>query len=327
MAIEILEIPDSHEERVEWLEGHLLDVNLSTLVLQLAAVHQRNAKDQWLASVAVQKISDEQWNNAIEFGLSVLSPEEMKELLTNPKLLYRLQEDVCTRGGEYWLSHSARTATVDQLSQQHWLSIAGSLATQNDGDTHANSIIAKDIPRHARQPTIQQSPVQIQVRRVSFLKIASVVFASAAIVLLLVSLSAALIRNRELEGMANNWGWQRDEFNSADIVAVTPSAYLNQLADEADDWFLGRPNDPKELAQRINEFRHGCSLLIMATHPQLDQPDREWLVGKCRDWALKLDQALASLEQGNSTEVVREEVDTIVRKLTDAIRTRSSDLA
>jgi hypothetical protein len=116
------------------------------------------------------------------------------------------------------------------------------------------------------------------------------------------------------------WGWSRP---GALAQGVTPSTYLDRLADAAEDWFKKRPGDAPTLARRIGEFRQRCSTLILAEHRPLAAEDRAWLVGKCRDWAAKLDDHLRAVEAGDEPAKILGEADETVRKLIATIRGRA----
>ncbi len=120
------------------------------------------------------------------------------------------------------------------------------------------------------------------------------------------------------------WGWNRPE---AMRPASTPSAYLNQLADAASEWFDARPADPPGLARRIGELRQGCSALILAEHSPLSAADRAWLVEKCRAWAAKFDAERLAIEAGRDPASVRAEVDETVRRLVRRVRDRAQATA
>lgn len=111
-----------------------------------------------------------------------------------------------------------------------------------------------------------------------------------------------------------------------DVAAKGP-AYLNHLADAADDWFKQDPSDPQQLQVQIRGFRRGCDLLLAAPHPQLSEVDRTWLRERCAVWSEKFDQQLASLEQGDDWSTVRNAADETVMKLIDALRKRASEAA
>src|SRR5262249_31465422 len=119
------------------------------------------------------------------------------------------------------------------------------------------------------------------------------------------------------------WGWDRPGALEANR---TREEYLNGLADSANEWFNKRPETPQALAKRLNEFRAGCSTLILAQHESLAQKDRDWLRERCRLWAGKLDKHLADLEAGKSVEAVRGEADATVNQLMQALRTRAGQV-
>ncbi|HJZ58526.1 MAG TPA: hypothetical protein VKE74_26530, partial [Gemmataceae bacterium] len=92
----------------------------------------------------------------------------------------------------------------------------------------------------------------------------------------------------------------------------------------AEEWFNEKPEDAAALARRINELRTGCSKLIFSPHEPLPEKDREWLVGKCREWAKKMDDHLTALEAGADLRAVRADVDQTVTKLSAALRERAA---
>ncbi len=126
--------------------------------------------------------------------------------------------------------------------------------------------------------------------------------------------------NPEPAEVASGWGWSRPGALPDDGSAP---AYLNQLADAAEDWFKTRPAEPAALARRIGEFRRGCDVLIRAEHKPLPAVDRDWLVTKCHAWAGKLDAHLASVRAGEPPLKVRAEADQTVRQLIEALRQRA----
>ncbi|MFH5806798.1 hypothetical protein ACG2DA_22355, partial [Alienimonas sp. DA493] len=98
------------------------------------------------------------------------------------------------------------------------------------------------------------------------------------------------------------WGWAGpDGLPQAD----SPRAYLDGLADEAEEWFGKRPEAAPAVAKRIAEFRTGCSVLILAEHPALSEASAELLREKCRNWAAALDDQLAAVEAGEPPLEVR----------------------
>jgi hypothetical protein len=116
------------------------------------------------------------------------------------------------------------------------------------------------------------------------------------------------------------WGWAKP---GGINESQTAGQYLASLADTANEWFNERPDSPAGLARRIGEFRQGCSMLLLSSHGPLSETDREWLKERCRTWAAKLEDHLASLEAGGDVATVRGEADETIRSLMNALRTRS----
>jgi hypothetical protein len=107
-------------------------------------------------------------------------------------------------------------------------------------------------------------------------------------------------------------------------VALDKPAYLNHLADRANEWFDRKPANAGQLASRMKEFRESCDKLLAAKHPQLPAEDREWLYERCRLWAGKIDASLAKLNADPSKlKAVNAEMDETVAKLITALRTRA----
>ena len=143
--------------------------------------------------------------------------------------------------------------------------------------------------------------------------------ATAAAVLLAVGIWQ-FVSPPQSQPVVAGWGWNRPGNLSGDVSAP---AYLNQLADAAQEWFKQRPEGSADLARRIGEFRQGCSQLILAKHRPLSEADRAWLVERCRAWAGKLDAHLADVESGKDVAQVRSDTDATVRQLIDALRKRA----
>ena len=119
---------------------------------------------------------------------------------------------------------------------------------------------------------------------------------------------------------STGWGWNRPDALPQDLPR---DAYLNHLADAAHAWFNKRPDDRAALAQRITEFRQGCTVLLQSPHKPLPAGDRAWLVEKCGAWAAKLGAHLAALESGQDVAKVRGEADETINKLITALRQRA----
>jgi hypothetical protein len=124
--------------------------------------------------------------------------------------------------------------------------------------------------------------------------------------------------------VATGWGWTRTDPPPQDMPA---RAYLDKLADRANEWFAKRPDDPVALARRLAEMREGCSVLILSQHEPLDKKTRDELVERCKKWAGQFDQQLTSLEGGASPEEVRKQTDETVNSLIKWLRDEAKKAA
>src|SRR5262249_36788481 len=140
-------------------------------------------------------------------------------------------------------------------------------------------------------------------------------FSAALAACLAVVVGVVLLRQGKPpdEPAAVAWGWAKP--GAIPGGDQKPKEDLNQLANEADEWFAKRSEDGADVGKRLKEFRAGCAELVLAPHKQLNDKDREWLVERCRAWAGKLNEHLAALEAGRDPRQVRGEADETVRKL------------
>lgn len=131
-----------------------------------------------------------------------------------------------------------------------------------------------------------------------------------------------LVAELQSRPVPGNWGWNR-------AGAPEPrdaKAYLDTLAAGAQEWFKKKPEARADLAQRIVEFRQGCSKLILAEHRLLAQADKSWLVRRCKGWAGQIDRHLTDLEAGKDASEVRKDIDDTVNRITEALEARAADL-
>ena len=299
MSVELLEIPDDTQALPRWLESQLVGTELAALVAQLEAVHGASTSgvtslDELLGGSRASILRD---------GLGGLKSDQLRKLLVNPRLLLDLQEALLLEGGPYW-TRQAQSGPQNQeyLSQGR-----------------------RRIERFLASETAAPAVVPLKPRSSWSLRDSLIAVATAAVVLIAVSLYQEIV-GRPIGGAppAVAWGWAKP---GALPEKATREEYLNNLAKEANEWFNKKPNDPQALAQRIAQFRQGCSVLMLSPHPALPPADRTWLVAKCKAWAGKLDEQLAALEGGADVTTVRDATDGIVNKLMEALKARASEQA
>lgn len=292
MKLQIADIPENAADIPAWLEGQLLGPHLGELVAELAAVHQQST-----ATVTLDDVVGTHRADVLERGLGVLSPARFSRLLTNPRLLFALQELVLIEGGPYW----SNVPPADNLLLETQFERGRErLRAFLDGQ------LAPVVPvtlTALRRPAAQE--------RARFPWAWAVLATAAA-----VGLAVYLGRPPMAE-----WGWN----NSGLLTAqVTGPEYLNRLADAVLEW-NNQPRDSKaRLAQRLGELKSGCDKLIAANHPQLSQADQTWLLDKCKAWAGKIDDLRKSLDQGEDPDAVRKRADETIQNFVDALRQKAA---
>ena len=112
-----------------------------------------------------------------------------------------------------------------------------------------------------------------------------------------------------------------------ELAAITkPADYLDRIADLADEWKTQQTPTALALAERITEFRHGCTRIQLMEHKPLSAEQRQDLLSRCQKWAKKFDQNLIDLETTGDTAKVRLAMDTTVTQLTTVLREQAAKL-
>ena len=295
MKLYALDIPDDSTQLAEWLEGHLVGLDLAALVAELATIHGRPAQ----RPVPIGQILGDRLEEVRSSGLSALPSEAVRQLLVHPLILLDLQADVLENGGPYWDERVAQLSGTDEVARG------------------LNGFAAPTATEAFPTPLTKRVSLSEQT---SWWRHPLVVSLGTAAALLVAAFFWQTTRSQPAVASAP-WGWNKPEALKA---APTPDEYLNQLASGAEDWFKKKPETAVDLAQRILQFRQGCSKLIMAEHKPLPAEDRAWLVERCRVWAAKLDASVAALEAGEPLDTVRTQADETIRKLIDALRARAA---
>ena len=285
MKLVMATFPDEPAALADWIEQQLVGLDLGALVAELLAVHGDTP------GPSLEIVLGEYRFAVLSSGLKVLPADRLGLFLKHPRLLLDAQEFVLTDGGAYWDTVS-RSAELTARVQAGWRKFASSLPKETG-------------------PIVVSLP---WYRRAWFGCVAT-----AACLLMAFGLWQWL-RPPAPPSMAA-WGWEKP---GALTQPLPRAAYLNHLADTAEEWFNQRPTDAVGVARRIHQFREGCTALLLAEQPQLTQADRDDLRKRCRNWAKQLDQQLAELEEGRDPLAVRDDVDGIVDQLTKALRKRVS---
>lgn len=346
MSLFAMDMPETHAELVDWLEQHLVGLDLASLVAELTAIHGRTETEESLGDLLGTQIPD-----VIESGLTVLDTKQVRSLVRHPNQLLDLQELVLATGSPHWSKrmNDAADDHFERIADTGWrrvkLAISPPAGTfEDDGANRKSSLdtVTGDSATQVSVPTLRMAD-QLRSGKVTTRShsVWRYVLAAAAMLMLGVfGLQQAGVLNLAInpgeQQVAQNdppaqpvvaptgWGWDKP----GAIPNEGPAdAYLTQLASAANDWFKKRPEDATGLKTRITQFRDGCSTLIDSPHEPLEAEDREWLVEKCKAWRGKLDEQLAAIDAGTDPLTVRESTDEIVNKLMTALRNRAEEVA
>lgn len=290
MNLIAFDIPEETAELSKWLEKELLGLDLAELVGNLIAIHSPDRENR----PTLEQALGVQLPAVLENGLSILSKDDLEKLMKNPQLLFNLQESIVIEGGEYW-NQISPTSEQLEISERVWDGVEQSKVEQSKNSTvkAASSSV----------------PNLFTGRGALF----SALAVAAAAVIVMFSTPSAPVKS--------GWGWNKPGALAAKVPA---NEYLASLADSAKEWYKKDPQTAESLKTRIQQFRNGCQTLIKAPHKQLAQVDKEWLVEKCKLWAEKLDAQIASLDEGEKFEVIKEQANGTVDKLIIALQKRST---
>lgn len=293
MKLQVLDIPESQAERVGWLERLIAGPDLGDVAAELAALHGDGTDGQTLEQVLGAELS-----GVVEQGLGILSANTLTQLLRQPTLLLKLQERVLAENRPYWERLLERNYTLTAASDR--------IASRTQAAVEALS----GTPGGEAAPASSWLTHPLLVALVTAAAVGGIWFGVQS-------------RQPPPAPVAVGWGWSKP---GALNQTLTPSDYLKSLAVAAGEWDKKRPEDAASIALRIAQFRQGCTQLILAEHRPLAPADREWLVGKCREWAQKLDAHLAAIEAGRPALEVRTEADVTISKLITALNTRAESV-
>lgn len=311
-----IEIPETREQQIAWLEAELLGTGLHVLAAELEAVHSDSSDCLTLNEETIFAVR--------ERGLVVLSEEQLRGLLVNGHELLKLQSDVLQNGGAYWSNvrppadspvparFENQTATVSRKTDRHGSQLATNILWATVGSLATAAALLLFANPFAAQPTVApkvaetETPVDDQVENLA------------------VEMAAPAQRPV--------WGFEKFALNVVSSEEnldppLSREAYLRELATAAGAWKNKRPDNSRDLAQRIGEFRMGCSAILLAEHGPLMEADRVWLRERCRSWASALDRHLADVEMNTPVEQVIGEVDSTVTKIAAALLGRADTAA
>lgn len=283
MTILITTIPDHPKEWARWLEQHLIGLSLRDLMDELRLLPNATLKP--LHSL----LNEKQLAGIRQYGLSVLSIDQIRALFSSPESLLELQEDVLINGGDYWTSLQT-SAEVQDATDRVKKRLSKSPSTEE---------------RVAR-PTATS-----ETKRISRSLLIALTSVAA---LLIIGFLTWQIQPYGSGSILGQPGLLANDVNSS-------AEYLNRIANAGSEWFNQHPRDSVELVRLLESVSNDCQILIDADHKRLTRDERIWFVGKCANWKNEFDTTLASLKSGQLTfEAAKADVDTTMRKLVTVLR-------
>ena len=304
-----MQIPETYPAQIRWLESEMLGTQFFQLIAELEAVHGSQSKSFEFDEVLLERIR--------EIGLSAMDPVDFQHLLTHPGQLLKIQQDMLINGGSFWSEVNPPAHENETLEKE----------TFQFSTTKAQAISGS-----GKSPSLSS--------RMAWALAGAL--ATAAALLLMLRPDTIGLQNRQNQPIAkrpseteaqtadssNAWGFARfaEEFEKSQQALEPPldrKAYLSKLAGAAKAWSNKRPMTAAELAQRLSEFRRGCSQIILAKHEPIPEADRAWLRKRCREWASAIDIHLADVEAGQPVNEIVKSVDATVIKIAAALLGRA----
>lgn len=284
-------IPDDETELRQWLEDAIVRGEAGELAEQLSAARGR-AIDASPATLPADIAA-----GVRKAGLAGLNNAQVGLLMKHPRMLVALAEDVYAHGASFWSRRLAQEHTYDSRVSDGWQRLQNELFPAKPAPA----------PRASKRSF---SPVPWLAA-----------FATAAAVLVAVfaipELRNAILPAQQQQQVAKGWGWQKANELAPD---AKPAEYLEAIASLADEWKAQDTSTATALAERITEVRQGCAKLQLMQHTPLTEPQREELLARCKKWASKFDQSLATLEATGNVEQVRSEMTATMEQVSAALR-------
>jgi len=305
MSLLTFDLLNSQTDIVDWLENQLTGENLPDVVAELVGWNVAASQ-----ATSLNELLGDQVPGIVEGGLT---EEQSRKLLSAPRLLIDLQEQICLHGGAYWQNAGA-------IGESGFSSGMGTSIPPNL-DRLLGFLESQESPvNSSSEPSVKSSkPRNAAVRWVPQL---------LAMVLLIGF--AALLFNRGGEvKTALNSDWGLNDLKKLRSISSGPE-YLDSVAVAMSDWIGQPPVDARDGAIRIQQLIDGCQNLIAAeelSRSPLDPETQKWLHTKCTAWIGKFSEELALINQKpDAWPEVSEHMKTKVEKAVATMREQAAKL-
>lgn len=122
MKLLTLEIPDDPALAPEWLESHLMGLDLHQVVTELSILGDTDDA----TSASLTDVLGDRAAEVLQLGLRSLSTEQVRRFLKQPQLLLDLQRLVLDQGGEYWTTVPERPDAREK-SRRAWENVKAAI--------------------------------------------------------------------------------------------------------------------------------------------------------------------------------------------------------
>lgn len=309
MTLTAFTIPEDAAALPRWLERRLLAPDFGRFVAELTATFPAGEP------ASAEELLGDWYAPALEDGFAEVPVNRLRKLLRQPSGLLELQEAILTEGGPHW----------DDVAK----AADGFEPAVAKGKAALDRLFAapppKAVPPKAKAGPAAAPTAERRPAKRTYKAWATVATALAACLLVTVGYLAWPEEDRGARGQFERvaWGWGRPGGLPAD--ATNRVEYLNGLAKSADEWFEARPTNSGLVAQRITELRAGCSKLILSNYGPLSAEEKNWLLGKCREWAAEMDKQLSALEGGADPVAVRDAMDATMTTVVTTLREKARE--
>lgn len=310
MSLLTFDLLNGQTDVVVWLENQLTGENLPDVVAELVGWNVSPSQ-----AASLNELLGDQVSQILDVGLT---EAQARKLLSAPRLLIELQEQICVKGGAYWqnagaIGESGFSSGMGTSIPPNLDRVLGFLESQVP-EIPVSEIPVSEVKQSNHRPN-----------RSGILR-----WAPQLLAMVLLIGFAALLFNRggEVKTALNN-DWGLNDLKQLREISNGPD-FLDSVAVAMSDWNRKPPVDAREGAIRIQQLIDGCQNLIAAeelARSPLDPESQKWLHTKCTAWIGKFSEELALINQKpDAWPEVSEHMKTKVDKAVSTMREQAAKL-